>query len=140
MKKFILGLTATLCFGQMAHAQSSSLNSATSTSSSVAASSLTVSGPHPLLGFTVAAPTPLAAPAFVLVFDATSPPADGVVSPAACYPMSPAAFSGQWTSLSMANTPFGAPVINGIVLVYSTAADCYHKTATTGAFFSVLYQ
>lgn len=140
MKRFLCALLACASLSVSAHAQTSGLNSTSSLATTSASGSWTIVGAHALMGFTVAAPTPLAAPAFVLVFDAASAPADGVVTPAACYPMTPASFSGQWTSTSMANTPFGAPVVNGITLVYSIGADCFHKTASAVAFMSVLYQ
>lgn len=140
MKRFLCGALAALGLSAAAHAQASGLNSTSSLATTTASATWTIMGAHALMGFTVAAPTPQAAPAFVLVFDATSAPADGAVTPAACYPMTPASFSGQWTSTSMANTPFGAPVVNGITLVYSIGADCFHKTASAVAFMSVLYQ
>lgn len=140
MKRLICALLAATALGTTTHAQTSGLNTAASQATATAAASWVITGAHALLGFTVAAPTPLAAPAFVLVFDSASVPADGVVTPGACYPMTPAAFSGQWTSTSMANTPYPAPVTNGIVVVYSIGADCFHKTASAVAFMSVLYQ
>lgn len=140
MMKLIACTVAAALLGTSAHAQSSSLNSASSSSTPAAASNWVVVGSHTLLGFTVAAPTPSAAPAFVMAFDAASVPADGVVSPGSCYPMPPTSFAGQWVSTSMANTPFAAPVTSGITLVYSTGADCYHLVKSAVAFITVLFQ
>lgn len=127
-----------LCLLGMAHgaqAQSSSLNAPASASrTSVAASDLSVAGQHTLLGFTVAAP----AAGFVMVFDAVSAPANGTVSPAACYPI-PTPGAGQWSSLSMANTPIAVGVTTGITIVYSTTG-CYTLTKSATAFISVIWQ
>lgn len=140
MRRFLLAALVACTFAGVAQAQTSSLNSALSQSTSSAASSLSVAGQHTLVGFTVAAPTPSGAPAFVMAFDAASVPADGVVTPGGCYPMTSPSFTGQWTSTSMANTPFAAPVVSGVTLAYSVGADCWHLVKSAVAFITVLYQ
>lgn len=134
--RIVFAIIAVLVCGS-AFAQSSSLNApALAQSTPTAASSWTIVGQHTLLGFTVAAPTA----GFVLVFDATSPPADGTVTPSGCFPLQSPASGGQWSSISMANTPLAAGVTNGISIVYSTGASCFTKAASATAFISVLYQ
>lgn len=65
---------------------------------------------------------------FFMVFNATSAPVDGAVTPTKCYPY-------------VANTPFGAsfypPVYlsTGITIVFSTTG-CFTKTASATAFIS----
>lgn len=69
---------------------------------------------------------------FLLVFDATSAPADGVVTPIACF-VAPANIttSVEWSVPLRAAT--------GIVLVHSTTG-CFTKTVSTTAFLSGQWQ
>ena len=95
---------------------------------SAAASALVVkSSPGNLYGFSV---TSGASAGFVLVFNATAAPADGAVTPAACYAIA------ANSSLSVSWQP-GPPLWldTGITLVFSTTG-CFTKTASATAFIS----
>lgn len=117
-------------------AQSSSLNPPASVqATSAAASNLIVSGPHLLLGFHV---TPTVA-GYVMIFDATSAPADGTVSPLGCFGVPAPASAGLSSTLSMANTPLATTAQNGIAVVFSTTG-CFTLTKSSTAYISVLYQ
>lgn len=66
---------------------------------------------------------------YVLVFNATTAPADGAVTPVACY-----ALAANQT-LGIAFTPFPLAMSTGITAVFSTGANCFTKTASASAFF-----
>lgn len=103
-------------------------------STTVPAQSLSVGGSHVLLGLTVTAPSS----GYVLVFDATSAPADGPVVPAGCWYVPPPVSVGQSATLSMANTPLGVATVTGITVVFSTTG-CFTKTGSA-AFISLTFQ
>jgi hypothetical protein len=87
-----------------------------------------------LAGFNVSANSTLSAAAWwIMVFDATSAPADGVVTPAKCYAMASGvtSFSAGFTSPEVFAT--------GITIVVSTTG-CFTKTASVNAFISGAYQ
>jgi hypothetical protein len=87
-----------------------------------------------LTGFAVSADSTLSGAAWwLMVFDATSLPGDGAVTPALCY-----AYPSGTTSASYG---FTAPVsfTTGIVLGVSTTG-CFSKTASTHAFISAAYK
>lgn len=65
---------------------------------------------------------------YVLVFNATSAPADGAVTPVACYQL-PAS-----QTIGIAFTPFPLAMSTGITAVFSTTG-CFTKTASATAFF-----
>lgn len=109
-------------------------STATSISTPTAASSLSVSGTHTLLGLTITAPSS----GYAMAFDATSAPADGTVSPPGCWYIPPPISVGQSATISMANTPTGVQTTNGITIVFSTTG-CFTKTAAP-AFISMNYQ
>lgn len=99
-------------------------------SSALAANSVICGGACQLTGFNVSADSTLSGAAWwLMIYNATSAPADGAVTPAKCY----AAPSGT-TSLSGA---FTAPLnlTTGAVLGVSTTG-CFTKTASTHAFIS----
>lgn len=64
---------------------------------------------------------------YLMVFDATSVPADGAVTPKLCYAIGTAINQGILI-------PYPVPFANGIVTVFSTTG-CFTKTASN-AFFS----
>lgn len=105
----------------------------TSSSTPTAQSSWSVSGQHVLLGFTVVP----AVAGYAMIWDATTPPPDGVVSPGACFPISPPVAGGPNPSVSMANTPAGVVLTNGITIAFSTTG-CFVKTSAN-AFISINY-
>lgn len=109
-------------------------STASSVSTPTAASSLSVSGSHTLLGLTITAPSS----GYAMAFDATSAPADGTVSPPGCWYIPPPISVGQSATISMANTPTGVQTTNGITVVFSTTG-CFTKTAAP-AFISMNYQ
>lgn len=110
-------------------------STAASSATPTAQSSWVVSGSHAFLGFTVVAPSA----GYVLAWDATSVPADGSVTPAGCFPIQAPISGGPNSFTSMANTPTGVLVQNGIALAFSTGADCFHKVSAN-AFISINYQ
>lgn len=107
---------------------------AASSSTPTAQSSWTVAGQKWFVGFTV---VPSVA-GYAMAWDATSAPADGAVSPAGCWPVSPPAAGGPNPYVSMANSPAGVLVSTGITVAFSTTG-CFVKTASA-AFISINYQ
>ncbi len=104
---------------------------ATVVSSAALAANLVVLGaPGSLFSFNVTADSTLAAAAWwIMIYDATTAPGDGAVTPAKCYgvPLGTTSVSGA----------FPAPVsfATGIVIGVSTTG-CFVKTASTHAFIS----
>ena len=83
-----------------------------------------------LTGFQVSADATLAAADWwIMIYDATSAPADGAVTPAKCYYM-----PATTTSYSAGFTGF-TKFPNGIVIGVSTTG-CFNKTASAHAFIS----
>jgi hypothetical protein len=78
-----------------------------------------------LFGFSV---TTGATAGYVLVFNSATVPADGAVTPVACY-VAPAS-----NTLGVAFTPVPLTLSNGIVLVFSTSG-CFTKTISATSFF-----
>ena len=83
------------------------------------------SGAGTLFGLSVTA----SAAGYVLVYNATSAPSDGAVTPIACYYNS----SGPGT-LGVAFTPFPLQFTTGITVVYSSTG-CFTQTTSSTAFF-----
>lgn len=79
-----------------------------------------------LIGFSV---TTVTAAAWIMVFDASSIPADGAVAPKLCF---------STTSAGSSSYAVNLPVTTGIVLVLSTTG-CFTKTISNTAFFAVWY-
>lgn len=109
--------------------------SAKSAATPSAASSLTVSSALALLGLTITAPVA----GFAMAFDASSAPADGVVTPGGCWYVPPPISVGQSATISMANTPTGVGVTSGFITVVFSTTGCFVKTASP-AYISVTYQ
>lgn len=65
---------------------------------------------------------------YVLIFNATSAPADGAVTPVACYVLP----ANQ--TIGIAFTPFPLRMSTGITAVFSSTG-CFTKTASATAFF-----
>lgn len=99
-----------------------------------AQSSWVVTGNKWFVGFTVVAPVS----GYALIWDATSVPADGAVTPGGCFPVQPPVAGGPNSFTSMANTPAGVMVNNGIAIAFSTTG-CFTKTSSA-AFISINYQ
>lgn len=110
------------------------VSTASSSATPSAQSSWTVTGQKTLLGFTV---VPTVA-GYAMVWDATSAPADGSVSPGGCFPIAPPVAGGPNPYVSMANTPMGVQTTNGITVAFSTTG-CFTKTGSP-AFISINYQ
>ncbi len=121
MKKLLIA-AALLFMGTPVAAQLFSANQATP----VAASSLVIANPAYLHGINV---TTGASAGYLMLFDATSVPADGTVSPARCIPI--AATTGVERTFP---TPLN--MRNGVVVVFSTTG-CFTKTASATAFIAV---
>lgn len=106
----------------------------TSTTGALASSQVIKGSGGTLWGFEVSADSTLyAAPWYVMIFDATSAPADGAVTPRKCYE--------QYTNNPSAAQIFTSPLqfTTGIVIVVSTTG-CFNKTASTHAFISGEFQ
>ena len=107
----------------------------TKTSTAALAASLVVKATAGnLYSFEVSADSTLSAAAWwIMIFDATSLPGDGSVTPAKCY-----AFPSGVTSAAYA-FPAAVSFTTGIVIGVSTTG-CFTKTASTHAFISGDYQ
>ena len=83
---------------------------------------------------------------YFMVFDATSVPADGALTTAPKYCWNFPASTGQGYTFILGGTgqapgaPSGAQFLNGLVVVFSTGADCLHKTLSATAFFTAQVQ
>jgi hypothetical protein len=66
----------------------------------------------------------------MMIFNATSAPANGTVTPAQCFPVASNAGLGE------ANSPIPAFYSTGIVVVSSSGANCFTLTATNAGFIS----
>lgn len=67
---------------------------------------------------------------YILIYNATTAPADGAVTPVACYYLA----SGPGT-LGIAFTPFPLNMSTGITAVFSSTG-CFTQTSSSTAFFS----
>lgn len=80
-----------------------------------------------LYGFSV---TTGAVAGLVMIFNATSAPGDGAVTPIKCYSV------GANQTVSAAFQPFPARFSTGITIVFSSGTDCFTKAASATAFIS----
>jgi hypothetical protein len=88
-----------------------------------------------LFTFNVSADSTLSSAAWwIMIYDATSAPGDGSVTPAKCYALPSGA-----TSLNGAFTSGGEAYATGVVIGVSTTG-CFTKTASTHAFIGAGYQ
>lgn len=99
------------------------------------ASSLVVTGAHNLAGFHVTT----ASTGYALVYDGTTSPSDGAVTPRACFYVPPAVSPATTTTISMANTPAPVAFSVGIVIVFSTTG-CFTQTKSATAYIAMTYQ
>lgn len=133
-------VTITDAAGNSVSVTNSALNinstAATHAQTSVLASNLVAkASAGTLYSFNVSADSTLAGAAWwVMIFDATTLPADGTVTPAKCY----AATSGQ-TTLGGTFAAGGVAFTTGIVIGVSTNG-CFTKAASTHAFIAADYQ
>ena len=125
------GSVGNTSFGAIPQPSSSSTNGLTPSTTAALASSQVVKGSAGnLYSFNISADSTLSGAAWwIMIYDATTAPADGGVTPAKCYAMA----SGT-TSYSAA---FPVPVAfaTGITIGVSTTG-CFTKTASTHAFIS----
>lgn len=100
----------------------------TYSATAAAASSLVLKAAAGVLyGFQV---TTGASAGYVMVFDATSAPADGAVTPVKCYSVpATTTMAASWGSSPLT-------FATGITVVFSTGANCFTKTASATAFIS----
>ena len=83
---------------------------------------------------------------YLMIFDANSVPADGALSaanaPKYCWNFPANTGAGYtWPLGSGPNAaPSGSQFLKGLVTVFSTGADCLHKTLSATAFFTVQVQ
>jgi len=70
---------------------------------------------------------------YVMIFDATTAPSDGAVTPKFCYALP----ASQTTGASWVEYP--VYFVNGIVIVFSSTG-CFTKTASATAFFTAQVQ
>lgn len=101
-----------------------------SSSSALAANQVVAALPANLWSFEVSADSTLSAAAwFIMIYDATTAPSDGSVTPAKCYALA----SG--TTLFSASFTLPIQFQNGIVIGVSTTG-CFTKTASIHAYIS----
>ena len=131
MKKLVLAALLALGFGSPAMAQYSmpslpALSSGTTGTWNPCQSRCTL---------WTASITSGASAGYWMVFDSPTTPADGTlkVQPKYCWYW-PANFSNAWF------WPGGIPWQTGLTMVFSTGADCSHKTTSNTAFFTVQVQ
>lgn len=142
MRKFLacLGIAALLALPVEASAQAISgvglpspqtTTPCTAVSTTALAASLVVNAaPAKICGFEVQADSTLSAAAwYIMVFNATSLPADGAVTPIKCYPMA-AGTTGYAAAFSTGGTSFGTGITIGV-----STTGCFTKTASTHALF-----
>lgn len=110
-----------------AHAQVNPGNPVASVQSATASASLVAKASAGLLyGFQASS---AGSAGYVLIFDATSVPANGTVTPKHCYPVAASQpVSGSWVQ-------YPEPYVNGIVFEFSTTG-CYSATSSATGFFS----
>lgn len=81
---------------------------------------------------------------YLMLFDLNSVPADGalVTAPRYCWYFPATSSVGYTWPLGGpgAQAAQGAQFVNGLTLVFSTGADCLHKTLSATAFFTVQVQ
>lgn len=107
------------------------LSTTKTTSSSLAANLIVNAAASSLYSFEVSADSTLSAAAWwIQIYDSTTAPTDGAVTPAKCYSMP----SGS-TNFSAGFGPAGPAFSTGIVIGVSTTG-CFTKTASTHAFIS----
>jgi hypothetical protein len=108
----------------------SAVTTANTAASALAANLVVNNAASSLYSFNVSADSTLSAAAWwIMIYNATTAPVDGAVTPARCYAMA----SGS-TSFSAA-FPAGLPFGTGIVIGVSTTG-CFTKTASTHAFIA----
>ncbi len=109
-------------------------------STAVEGSHVFCKGPCKLYSLSV---TSGASAGYVMVFDLAADPSDGALSTAPKYCWNWPAATGQgylWPLGNENGPPSGAQFYNGLVLVYSTGANCLAKTESATAFFTVQVQ
>lgn len=106
----------------------------TTSSSALAANTVINSAASALYSFNVSADSTLSGAAWwIMIYNATSAPADGAVTPVKCYAMP------LGTTSYSAAFPSPVPFSTGIVIGVSTTG-CFTKTASTHAFISGDYK
>jgi hypothetical protein len=122
--------------GTISGTVTANLGAATKVSTAALAANLVVNAAASnLYSFEVAADSTLAAaPWWVMIYDATSAPGDGSVTPAKCYSLPTGA-----TTLSASFGPAPIAFTTGIVIGVSTNG-CFTKAASTHAFISGDYK
>lgn len=63
---------------------------------------------------------------FIIVVDSATVPADGVVAWSGCFYVAPTVSPALYTMVTMANTPLVPRTLNGLSVMFSTGADCFH--------------
>ena|ERR1700761_7178599 len=111
-------------------------------SSAIEGSHVFCTGPCKLYSASV---TTGASAGYFMIFDANSVPADGALVTAPKYCWNFPASTGQGYTWQIdggnrADAPSGAQFLNGLTVVFSTGADCLHKTLSATAFFTVQVQ
>lgn len=97
---------------------------------------VTIPGQHSLSGLVAIVNT---TGGFVIVVDSATVPADGVVAWAGCFYVPPTVSPSLFTQISMANTPLVPKTNNGLSVMFSTGADCFHLVKSAVQ-LAVLYQ
>lgn len=69
---------------------------------------------------------------YVLIYDATSAPVDGAVTPALCYT------AGASSTLGVSFGDIPADFAVGLAVVFSTGASCFAQTTSSTAYFATV--
>jgi hypothetical protein len=123
MKRILMAVLATLCVASPVASQSLSKTRATP---AVSAGFVLRSGTTNLAGLSV---TTGATAGYVMLFDGTTVPADGAVTPARCLPIAP----NTGLDLNFRGSPLRFD--NGVVVVFSSTG-CFTKTASATAYLA----
>lgn len=129
--KYTLLASALYLTSGLAWAQTSSTTqsnqASVQTTQALTDTNITIPGQHALSGLVAIVNT---TGGFVIVVDSATVPADGVVSWSGCFYVPPTVSPALFTQISMANTPLVPKTNNGLSVMFSTGADCFHLVKT----------
>lgn len=141
MKRLIYIALGLLAFTNTTWAQTSSTTQSNQASvqatQTLADTNITIPGQHVLSGLVAIVNTSTGG--FIIVVDSATVPADGVVSWSGCFYVPPTVAPALYTQISMANTPLVPKTANGLSVLFSIGADCFHL-AKSAVQLEVLYQ
>jgi len=131
-----LGILVALCAGMFCASPASAQLLSHQVWTATPANGLVSVGTGVLMGAHITGALP--AGAMMMIFDGTSIPADGALAtaPPGCFTIQ-ATISPNITSTGwMANDPSPVVITNGLVVVASSSADCFHLTKISNLYIS----